>query len=293
MHSSTEFPPPWFKLWDFQEPKITQQRLLDHLTETTADSTFAYQLEVQTQVARTLGLQMEYAAAHQLLDHIQSELTSGNPRTEIYYLLERGRVFNSSGEKQSAVAIFEQAWSLAVESNEDPLAMDAAHMVAIAAEPHIALSWSEQAMTLAEQSDNPLVTKWLGPLYNNTGWTHVEQQNYVQAMELFQKGLQFRIAQGWTSETVIALWTVAHTQRLQKLFEEALTTLDDVARAWRKLGKEPDGYVWEEQAECLLALGKTEQARLHFQSAWELLRKDDWLVANEPARIARLKSQSG
>ncbi len=45
---------------------------------------------------------MEYAAAHQLLDHIQSELTKGNPRTKIYYLLERGRVYNSAGEKKPA-----------------------------------------------------------------------------------------------------------------------------------------------------------------------------------------------
>ncbi len=50
--------------------------------------------------------------------------------------------------------------------------------------------------------------------------------------------------------------------------------------------------VWEEQAECLLALGKTEQAQLHFRSAWELLSKDAWLVANEPTRIERLKSQA-
>ena len=116
---------------------------------------------------------------------------------------------------------------------------------------------------------------------------------FEQAMELFQKGLQFRLAQGWTSETVIALWTVAHTQRMLDRLEEALTTLDEVSRRWRELGQEPDGYVWEEQAECLLALGKTEQAQLHFRSAWELLSKDDWLLANEPKRIERLKNQAG
>ncbi|MBT3891622.1 MAG: hypothetical protein HOF72_13430 [Planctomycetaceae bacterium] len=99
MHSYTNFPPSWSTLWDYQQPKNTQQRLLDHLSETEADSTVAYQLEVQTQVARTLGLQMESVEAHQLLDHIQSELTKGNSRTKNYYLLERGRVYNSAGEK--------------------------------------------------------------------------------------------------------------------------------------------------------------------------------------------------
>jgi hypothetical protein len=52
MHSYTDFPPPWSAIWDFQQPKDTQQRLLDHLSETAADSTVAYQIEVQTQVAR-------------------------------------------------------------------------------------------------------------------------------------------------------------------------------------------------------------------------------------------------
>jgi hypothetical protein len=49
-----------------------------------------------------------------------------------------------------------------------------------------------------------------------------------------------------------------------------------------------DGFVQEELGECLLALGREEEARSWFAQAYELLSQDAWLAASEPARIARL-----
>ncbi len=49
-----------------------------------------------------------------------------------------------------------------------------------------------------------------------------------------------------------------------------------------------DGYVSEELGECLLALGRSAEARAHFQRAYARLSQDIWLAANEPARLARL-----
>ncbi len=49
-----------------------------------------------------------------------------------------------------------------------------------------------------------------------------------------------------------------------------------------------DGYVSEELGECLLALGRADEARPHFQRAYTLLSQDIWLAANEPDRLARL-----
>ena len=293
MDAFRSFPPPWTTLWDFQNLGDTEQKLRDHLSETEQDRPVCYQIEVQTQIARSLGLQMKYADAHQLLDHVESELEVCGQRTCIYYLLERGRVHQSSGEKNIAVGLFEQAWNLSVAACEEPLAMDAAHMVAIAAEPDVALRWSADAIALAEQSDNPLVTKWLGPLYNNTGWTYEEQGEFDQAMELFQKGLQFRLQQGWTPETVIALWTIAHTQRKQGKLDDAWNTLTQVAQRWHDLGEQPDGYTWEEQAECLLAQNKMSEAQPYFQKAWEILSGDEWLCANENSRLERLRQLAG
>jgi hypothetical protein len=54
-----------------------------------------------------------------------------------------------------------------------------------------------------------------------------------------------------------------------------------------------DGYVYEELGECLLALGRSDEARPHFAKAYELLSQDAWLVENQKERIERLKELGG
>ncbi|HEX8682227.1 MAG TPA: hypothetical protein VF707_07935 [Ardenticatenaceae bacterium] len=51
---------------------------------------------------------------------------------------------------------------------------------------------------------------------------------------------------------------------------------------------EQDGYVYEELGECLLALGRPEQARPYFARAYEEFSQDPWLVEQEPVRLQRL-----
>jgi hypothetical protein len=53
----------------------------------------------------------------------------------------------------------------------------------------------------------------------------------------------------------------------------------------------PDGYVEEEIAECLLALGRAEEAKPHFAEAFALLEKP-LTDQGEAARLARLRELS-
>jgi hypothetical protein len=41
--------------------------------------------------------------------------------------------------------------------------------------------------------------------------------------------------------------------------------------------------------ECLLALGRADEARPHFARAYELLSQDEWFPADEKQRLARMK----
>lgn len=50
-----------------------------------------------------------------------------------------------------------------------------------------------------------------------------------------------------------------------------------------------DGYVFEEIGECLLALGRADEAKSHFVLAYDELRKDEYLAEREPERLKRLK----
>ena len=53
-----------------------------------------------------------------------------------------------------------------------------------------------------------------------------------------------------------------------------------------------DGYVFEEIAENLAALGRQEEARPYFGRAVDELSKDDWFVKHEAARLAHLRSRA-
>jgi hypothetical protein len=61
------------------------------------------------------------------------QVTEGQnmPVAEIRYLLERGRTFNSAGQKEQSILLFQDAYAKAAERNEDFYAIDAAHMLGI------------------------------------------------------------------------------------------------------------------------------------------------------------------
>lgn len=52
---------------------------------------------------------------------------------------------------------------------------------------------------------------------------------------------------------------------------------------------ELDPYVDDEMGECLFAIGRAEEARPHFSTAYTSLSQDEWFGANEPARLERLR----
>ena len=74
--------------------------------------------------------------------------------------------------------------------------------------------------------------------------------------------------------------------------EQALQTQRQLHDELEAVG-EPDGFVFEEMGECLLALGGDAEARPPFARAHELLSKDAWFAANEAQRLERMKTLGG
>jgi len=251
-----------------------------------------YLVELLTQIARTQGLQRRFDDAHGTLDEAQSLLRADLERARVRTMLERGRVFNSSGRREEARPHFADAWELARASGEDGLAVDAAHMIAIVETPENALAWNLDALALAEASSDPKAGRWRGSLYNNIGWTYHDMARYDEALEHFRKGESWRREQGQARETRIATWSVARCLRSLGRVDEALALQYELAKEWAAAG-EPDGYVPEEIGECLLALGRAGEARPYFAEAYTLLSNDPWLGANEPERLRRLARLGG
>lgn len=281
--------PNFDQFWDYRNPEATEKKFWEIWPLAEARGDTAYQAELLTQIARTHSLRSRFDEAHAILDRVEPLLTDRMLRARIRYLLERGRTFNSANERAKARIFFVKAFELGQKADEDVLAVDAAHMMSIAAEtPEAQLNWNLKAMSAAENARDDRAKGWLGTLYNNIGWTYHDMGEFEKALDFFEKARDWRQAAGHVIETRIARWTVARCLRSLEQVEKALAMQLAVLKEWQDAG-EDDGYVHEEIGECLLLLDRAEEAPPYFARAYELLAQDPWLADNEPVRLARLK----
>jgi tetratricopeptide (TPR) repeat protein len=277
--------------WDFSDPGASESRFQTLADDVQPSDNPLARTEYLTQVARAQGLQGKFEKARATLEGIKA--TTGPTRTKatVRWLLESGRVRNSSEQAGRGRAEFVEAWNIARELREDALAVDAAHMVAIAAgdDAKQAIEWNERAIKYAEGSSDERARRWQGSLYNNLGWAYHDLGRYPAALDAFRRALREREK---TPEKRAALltarWAVGRALRSLAKFDEALAIQEGVAAEYASDGRE-DGFVEEELGECLLALGRPIDAATHFGKAYDLLSHDALLVAHEPGRIERLR----
>ncbi|MEX2214317.1 MAG: tetratricopeptide repeat protein [Phycisphaeraceae bacterium] len=282
------------KLWNYSDPAATEKLFRAKLDER-KDADADYRAQLLTQIARAQGLQRQFAPAHATLDGAEEIITSTQPVPRVALvrlLLERGRVFNSSGSPEQAKPFFDDALKFARQAKADFHAIDAAHMLGIVTKGDESVQWNERAMAMAEASSDERAKNWLGSLYNNLGWTYHDSGNFEKALDLFQRGLRFRMERKQESETLIARWAVARALRSLGRVDEALLMQQELEKAHAAKGK-ADGYVFEEIGECLLLLKREAEAKAYFAKAYAELSKDEWLKANEAKRLQRLAELGG
>jgi tetratricopeptide (TPR) repeat protein len=288
--------PDFNTLWDYDRPAETEGRFRDLLPAAQASGDRDYHLQLLTQVARAQGLQRRYDAAHATLDHVRELLLGGGgelPAVRVRYLLERGRCFNDTGDPERAKTSFVEAWDVARAHHLDGYAVDAAHMMGIIETPaEAALAWNRKAVEYAKASEDPAARRWLASLQNNIGWTLFRAGRYAEALVVFEDALALRRQQGNPGPIRIARYSVAKARRMLGRVDEALAAQQALAGECERAG-EPDGYVHEEIAECLLALGRAAEAAPHFARAYALLAKDPWYPADERPRLLRMKQLGG
>ncbi len=279
---------PFDHLWDYQDPAATEVRFRALLPELAGDPGLHAQL--LTQIARTYSLRGRFDEAHGLLDEVEAGLPAGAGIPHVRCLLERGRTINSAGRPEMALPLFQAAFDEARALGAAYYAVDAAHMLAIAASPEDQIAWARRAISLAEAAPDAETRGWLGPLYNNLGWSYHDTGRFEEALVTFEKALAWRSTHepGSRGER-IARWTVGRTLRSLGRFAEALACQEELARENAAAGIE-DGFVAEELGELLLRLGRESEALPHFARAYALLSQDSWLAAHEPERLARLQA---
>lgn len=280
---------PFDTLWNYDQPAETEAKFRALLPEATTGGDLGYRAELMTQIARTMGLQQRFGAAHALLDSVQLLLPKAPEQAMVRYLLERGRLFNSSNQQGLALPLFTEAWERARTAKLDQYAVDAAHMLAIASPLEERMNWNGKALALAEESPDPDARRWRGSLYNNMGWDLFEQTKYDSALAMFQRALAVRLEQGKPKAINIARWCVAKTYRVMGHIDSAFAIQKQLVARMEESSEGRDGYVYEEFAECLLAMNRGQDAVAYFAKAYFLLAEDPWLVRDEPERLARLK----
>jgi tetratricopeptide (TPR) repeat protein len=281
------------QFWNFNAPSISESRFRAELAKHVAGSREA--CEIATQIARSLGLQRRFADADAALDAILPEIDKGPARVRVRYLLERGRILNSSGKPAEAVPLFKEAASAAL---KDPLAgadfyrVDALHMLGIAAPTNESLRWNLEALAAADASRDERARGWRASLLHNIGWTYHERGEYATAVDYWKNALAAREAGGDKAKIRIAKWTVARGLR-------SLGRLDEAEKIQRALVVEndqvgtSDGFVYEELAEIALARHDAAAAKTWAAKAYAYLKDDIWLAANEKPRLDRLAEIGG
>jgi tetratricopeptide (TPR) repeat protein len=276
-------------LWEYSDPAESETRFRAALASARGDP----HLELLTQIARTYSMRRQFDMAHDVLNQVDSHLAGAGPGPRIRYLLERGRAFNSAGEPARAQALFVEAWAQAQASRKDGLAVDAAHMLAIACSgtPE-AQAWTRRGLDLARASQDPKARSLIPAMLNNSAWDLHDTGRFDEALLVFEDAQAEWTARGRPRQIRIATWSVARCLRSLGRYDEALA-IQRALDAEPPTGAAQDGYVFEEIAENLAALGKPDEARSYFRRAVDVLGEDEWFVKHEAARLDRLKSLAG
>ncbi len=279
------------RLWNYNNPAETEAKFIELIPMAKSSGNEDYYLQLKTQIARAQGLQGKFVEAHATLNEVETLISTDTPVAETRYYLERGRVYNSSNNKVLALPIFLKAFDVALSRNQDNLAVDAAHMVAIADnDPETQTKWNLKAISIAENSKDPRVRGWLGSLYNNMAWTFHDLGKFQEALDLFQKALIFfQENENDASVIRIAKWSVARAYRSLLNYPEALK-IQTALEVELNNANEVDGYVYEELAEIYLLVPDREKAKHYFNLAYRELSQDEGLKTSDPKRIERLKN---
>jgi tetratricopeptide (TPR) repeat protein len=280
-------------VWDFNAPAKSEARFRDDLARHAAGSREAR--ETATQLARALGLQRKFDEADATLDALGATIGDPPARVHVRYLLERGRVRNSSGKPDTAVPLFKQALEAGAKDDlpgADFYRVDALHMLGIAAPAQERLDWNLQALAAADASTDPRARGWRGSLLHNLGWTFHERGDYARALDYWQKALAARETAGDVERIRVAKWTVARGLRSLDRLDEAEAMQRALAAEAERAGA-PDGFIYEELAEIAVARHDESAAKPWAAKAYELLKNDIWISANEPKRLARLAELGG
>jgi tetratricopeptide (TPR) repeat protein len=272
-------------LWDFGDLDASEARFREALAEAESDERRA---EILTQLARVEGLRGDFAAGERLADEAAA-LAGASAVARARLDLERGRLRNSSGDREAALPLFESAHRAALDAGRYFVAADAAHMAALAAPGRDGLlAWTQRGLDVAEEHEP--ARYWRGSLLNNLGWELYEAGDFAEAADVFERALRAREEDPGNPEPIaLARYALGKALRALGRSAEAVPHLED-AVAWADGEGAPDGWYLEELALEYADLGRADEAREHARRALPLLEEADPSFVADVERSSRVRA---
>jgi hypothetical protein len=250
-------------LWDYADPAVSEQRFRAALGTARGDDA----LVLRTQIARTLGLRGRYDDAHAELGAIAAQLERSSAEPRVRALLERGRIWRSSGAPARGRPLFVEAYERAHAAGLEALAADALHMVALAESALDGrLEWNRKALAYARAARDPKARIWQGPILNNLASDLRGAGRLEESLATFRESLRAYEAAGRERGVRIARWQVANVLRLMGRADEALA-IQLALEADNAAAGQPDRYVFEELEKLHAARGDEAKAALYREKA--------------------------
>lgn len=153
------------------------------LVEARADD----RLILQTQVARTLGLQGRFDRANREFDAVEAQLASAGRTAPLHYLLERGRALRSAGQPQRGRALFMHALQPGQAAGTVELALDAIHMLALVDSGNAAARMKPPGRCPARTTSAPKPRRWAASMPNNLGAALRHSGRPDEALPVFEQ----------------------------------------------------------------------------------------------------------
>jgi len=172
-------------LWNFSDPVASEAAFRGAISATDEPVSRAV---LGTQLARALGLQERYDEADRVLEGIDAPV----PAIRARVALERGRLRNSGGHPEDAVAFFENAASVAEAANEPFLLVDALHMLGIAdaARGEVHTTRALEVLDALDAASDRRTQRWRVSLHNNRGWALFDAGELTAALQEFEQALR-------------------------------------------------------------------------------------------------------
>lgn len=254
-------------------------------------------IEALAQVARTYSITGEGEKGEPWLNQAAALARESEPLGWSRYRLVLGVFQREAGRRELATQTFIELYEYCLAHELHERAVNAAHMVAIAADLETQVGWGKKGIAAAEAGGHD---EWLGPLWNNLGWTYDDLGRYEESLQALITAREYHYRGESDHAKLVADWSVGHAHRMVGEPEIAREWLRDVhLRATRRYEGNRNaetaewvGHAAKELAELNADEGKRDEAYQLMREALARLKEagmPKWDPAGFDTLVAREK----